>query len=140
MYIQLQHKASRTSKLKMHRTLSHTLQLHLPTVPRHLTDVSRLSVTKLRCTRTLNLLLTNSPFIPVLFYSLNSVRFLSIISFILVFAGSFYVMVTDIISVNKFHKESRQPGESPEKILAGCNYIRSRVARRSYHTGCVQAY
>lgn len=56
-------------------------------------------------------------------------RLVSIVSFILVLAGSFYVMVTDIIAVNKFRKESREPGESAEKILAGCDYIKLRIAR-----------
>jgi hypothetical protein len=68
-----------------------------------------------------------SPLVPVLFLGLNLVRFISIVSFILVFASSFYVMVTDIISVNKFHKESREPGKSTEEILGGCDYIRLRI-------------
>ena len=68
-----------------------------------------------------------SPSNSVLFLGLNLVRLISIVSFILVFAGSFYVMVTDIISVNKFHKESREPGKSAEGILAGCDYIRLRI-------------
>lgn len=128
MWTRLQHKASQTSKLKMHRTLSHILRL--PVVLGHPTDDSSLSVTKSCRACTLNFQLTDSPPNPVLFYGLNFVRFFSIISFILVFAGSFYVMVTDIIAVNKFQRESRQSGNSAEEILAGCNYIRSRVTRQ----------
>lgn len=132
--IQSKHKPSRASRLKMHRILSHILRL--PVVLRHPADDSSLSVIKSRRTCTLNFLLTHSPLNPVLFYGLNFIRFFSIISFILVFAGSFYVMVTDIIAVNKFHKESRQPGKSAGEILAGCNYIRLRVTRQPHHTGC----
>jgi hypothetical protein len=58
-----------------------------------------------------------------LFYGLNLVRFISVVSLILVFASSFYVMAMDIISVKQFRKDSKQPGESPEGILAGCDYI-----------------
>jgi len=64
----------------------------------------------------------------VLFYGLNFVRFLSVVSFILVLASSFYVMAMDIISIKQFRKELKQPGESPEGILAGCDYIGLRTA------------
>jgi len=59
------------------------------------------------------------------FYGLNLVRFISVLSFILVLAGSFDVMVTDIIAVNNFHKESREPGSSVDEVLGGCDYIRN---------------
>ena len=74
----------------------------------------------------------------VLFLGLNFVRFISVVSFILVFAGSLYVMVMDIISVNKFHKELRESGESTEEILGGCNYIRSRITYQLLRKWCVQ--
>jgi len=62
-----------------------------------------------------------------LFFGLNLVRFINIVSFLLVFAGSFYVMAIDIISVNKFREESKEPGKSAQEILAGCGYIRLRI-------------
>ncbi|KAF9649522.1 hypothetical protein BDM02DRAFT_3113535 [Thelephora ganbajun] len=68
-----------------------------------------------------------------LFFGLNLARFISILSFVLVLAGSFYVMVTDIISVSRFRKESGEPGKSAEKILAGCDYIRNSTV--PYQTG-----
>jgi len=92
--------------------------------PRWLAVVSRGS----HQTQPYNFLLTNSLSYSVLFFGLNLVRLISILSFILVLAGSFFVMVTDIISVNKFRKESREPGKSAEGILAGCDYIRLRIA------------
>jgi len=58
-----------------------------------------------------------------LFYGLNFVRFFSIVSLILVFAGSFYVMAMDIISIRQYRKELKAPGATPEAILGQCNYI-----------------
>ena len=74
-------------------------------------------------------MLTNAPpFVSVLFYGLNFIRFISVVSLILVFAGSIYVMATDIVSVKHFRKESKRPGASPEDVLGGCDYIGLRIA------------
>lgn len=79
-----------------------------------------------------------SPLNSVQFYGLNLVRFITILSFILVLAGSFDVMVTDIIAVNKFYKESRESGHPAEEILGGCDYIKFRTSPPTVHTRCAQ--
>ena len=53
------------------------------------------------------------------FLGLNAVRALSIISLLLVFASSIFVLVTDIQAVNKFMKDAS------DTDLADCDYIES---------------
>ncbi|KAG2350082.1 hypothetical protein BDR05DRAFT_902073 [Suillus weaverae] len=57
-----------------------------------------------------------------IFFGLNAVRFLSIVSLILVFASSIFVIVTDVEAVNAF-EAAKQSGNVTAQDLAGCEYI-----------------
>ncbi|EGN95761.1 hypothetical protein SERLA73DRAFT_113455 [Serpula lacrymans var. lacrymans S7.3] len=56
------------------------------------------------------------------FFGLNAVRFLSIVSLILVFASSIFVMVKDIEAVNNFDA-AKQNGTITSNDLVNCDYI-----------------
>ncbi|KAG0701759.1 hypothetical protein DFH29DRAFT_925266 [Suillus ampliporus] len=57
-----------------------------------------------------------------IFFGLNAVRILSIVSLILVFASSIFVMVTDIEAVNSF-ESAKQSGNVTAQDLVDCEYI-----------------
>lgn len=57
-----------------------------------------------------------------IFFGLNVVRFLSIVSLILVFASSIFVIVTDVEAVNAF-EAARQSGNVTAQDFADCEYI-----------------
>ncbi|KAG2052863.1 hypothetical protein BDR06DRAFT_989962 [Suillus hirtellus] len=57
-----------------------------------------------------------------IFFGLNIVRFLSIVSLILVFASSIFVIVTDVEAVNAF-EAARQSGNVTAQDFADCEYI-----------------
>ncbi|KAJ8589139.1 hypothetical protein M405DRAFT_818579 [Rhizopogon salebrosus TDB-379] len=57
-----------------------------------------------------------------IFFGLNVVRFLSIVSLILVFASSIFVMVKDIEAVNSFDA-AKQSGNVTAQDLVDCDYI-----------------
>ncbi|KAH7929636.1 hypothetical protein BV22DRAFT_1109755 [Leucogyrophana mollusca] len=57
-----------------------------------------------------------------IFFGLNAVRFLSIVSLILVFASSIFVMVKDIEAVNYFDA-AKQNGTITADDLVNCDYI-----------------
>jgi len=57
-----------------------------------------------------------------IFFALNVVRFLSIVSIILVFASSIFVMVKDIEAVNSFDA-AKQSGNVTAQDLVDCDYI-----------------
>jgi len=57
-----------------------------------------------------------------IFLALNAVRILSIISLILVFASSIFVMVNDIEAVNEF-QSAKQAGNVTSEMLLKCDYI-----------------
>jgi len=57
-----------------------------------------------------------------IFLALNAVRILSIISLILVFASSIFVMVNDIEAVNEF-QAAKQAGNVTRELLLKCDYI-----------------
>lgn len=57
-----------------------------------------------------------------IFFGLNVVRFLSIVSLILVFASSIFVIVTDVEAVNAF-ESAKQSGNVTAQDLADCEYI-----------------
>ncbi|KAG1728622.1 uncharacterized protein EDB91DRAFT_1313618 [Suillus paluster] len=59
-----------------------------------------------------------------IFFGLNAVRILSIVSLILVFASSIFVMVTDIEAVNSF-ESAKQSGNVTAQDLVDCEYIES---------------
>ena len=61
--------------------------------------------------------------IPVdIFFGLNAVRALSIISLLLVFASSIFVMVKDIEAVNSY-EATKQSSNSAQADLVNCDYI-----------------
>ncbi|KAG2062673.1 hypothetical protein BDR04DRAFT_1235677 [Suillus decipiens] len=57
-----------------------------------------------------------------IFVGLNVVRFLSIVSLILVFASSIFVIVTDVEAVNAF-EAAKQSGNVTAQDFADCEYI-----------------
>lgn len=57
-----------------------------------------------------------------IFFGLNVVRFLSIVSLILVFASSIFVIVTDVEAVNAF-ESAKQSGNVTAQDFADCEYI-----------------
>lgn len=57
-----------------------------------------------------------------IFFGLNVVRFLSIVSLILVFASSIFVIVTDVEAVNAF-EAAKQSGNVTAQDFADCEYI-----------------
>jgi hypothetical protein len=57
-----------------------------------------------------------------IFFALNVVRFLSIVSLILVFASSIFVIVTDVEAVNAF-QAAKQSGNATAQDFADCEYI-----------------
>lgn len=57
-----------------------------------------------------------------IFFGLNAVRVLSIISLILVFASSIFVMVKDIEAVNSY-EAAKQGGNATQVDLISCDYI-----------------
>ncbi|KAG1858063.1 hypothetical protein DFJ58DRAFT_913395 [Suillus subalutaceus] len=57
-----------------------------------------------------------------IFFALNVVRFLSIVSLILVFASSIFVIVTDVEAVNAF-EAAKQSGNVTAQDFADCEYI-----------------
>jgi hypothetical protein len=57
-----------------------------------------------------------------IFFALNVVRFLSIVSLILVFASSIFVIVTDVEAVNAF-QAAKQSGNVTAQDFADCEYI-----------------
>lgn len=57
-----------------------------------------------------------------IFFGLNVVRFLSIVSLILVFASSIFVIVTDVEAVNAF-EAAKQSGNVTAQGFADCEYI-----------------
>ncbi|KAK7025323.1 hypothetical protein VNI00_016105 [Paramarasmius palmivorus] len=56
-----------------------------------------------------------------IFFGLNAVRFLSIISLILVFASGIFVMVTNIQAVNAF--EAAKINSTADDLMTDCDYI-----------------
>ncbi|ESK90209.1 hypothetical protein Moror_7743 [Moniliophthora roreri MCA 2997] len=56
-----------------------------------------------------------------IFFGLNAVRFLSIISLILVFASGIFVMATNIQAVNAF--EAAKINSTAEDLMTDCDYI-----------------
>ncbi|KAI6028588.1 hypothetical protein F5J12DRAFT_806361 [Pisolithus orientalis] len=56
-----------------------------------------------------------------IFFALNAARVLSIVSLLLVFASSIFVMVTDIEAVNSY--ESKQSSNTTNVDLVNCDYI-----------------
>ena len=59
----------------------------------------------------------------VLFFGLNAIRVIGIISLILVLASSILVMVTDITAVNSFLEDAKNSGTPVDQLLEGCDYI-----------------
>ncbi|KIJ69198.1 hypothetical protein HYDPIDRAFT_123409 [Hydnomerulius pinastri MD-312] len=57
-----------------------------------------------------------------IFFALNAVRMLSIVSLLLVFASSIFVMVKDIEAVNSFDA-AKQSGNATSQDLVNCDYI-----------------
>ncbi|KAG6334518.1 hypothetical protein ID866_4571 [Astraeus odoratus] len=57
-----------------------------------------------------------------IFFGLNAVRVLSIVSLLLVFASSIFVMVKDIEAVNSF-EAAKQSGNVTSEDLVNCDYI-----------------
>jgi hypothetical protein len=66
-----------------------------------------------------NVSLSQESLITVIFMGLNGVRFLSIVSLILVFASTIFVMVTNVKAVNAFEANR---GNSTV-LLENCDYI-----------------
>ncbi|EIW84771.1 hypothetical protein CONPUDRAFT_134679 [Coniophora puteana RWD-64-598 SS2] len=61
-------------------------------------------------------------FRPYIFFGLNVVRFLSIVSMILVFASSIFVIVKDVEAVNNF-SAAKLNGSVTDEDLVNCDYI-----------------
>ena len=59
----------------------------------------------------------------VLFFGLNAIRVIGIISLILVLASGFLVMVTDVTAVNTFLGDAKESGTPVDQLLEGCDYI-----------------
>lgn len=57
-----------------------------------------------------------------IFFALNAVRVLSIVSLLLVFASSILVMVTDIEAVNAYDS-AKQSSNTTSQALVDCEYI-----------------
>jgi hypothetical protein len=66
--------------------------------------------------------IADHPSISDVFLGLNAVRILSIISLILVFASSIFVMVTDVEAVNDF-QAAKQAGNVTSEMFINCDYI-----------------
>jgi hypothetical protein len=58
-----------------------------------------------------------------MFIGLNTVRALSIISLLLVFSSSIFVMVTDIRAVNHFQLAEQSGNSTASNALVACDYI-----------------
>ncbi|KAL4077183.1 hypothetical protein V8B97DRAFT_2080654 [Scleroderma yunnanense] len=63
-----------------------------------------------------------APIKSYIFFALNAVRVLSIVSLLLVFASSIFVMVKDIEAVNSF-EAAKQSSNTTQQDLLSCDYI-----------------
>lgn len=58
-----------------------------------------------------------------IFFGLNAVRVLSIVSLLLVFASSILVIVTDIEAVNAYDSANQSSTNTTSQALVDCEYI-----------------